>query len=224
MRAPLTNLLLAVMPALWPAAAQSEAYRPLDFALVISENKTRLNHGSTDVNTKIQRIGVAWQELYGERLRLGLLGGYSFVTQTGNPASAGLELDGYHAGIAFNADLIQRQRFTIFFAGAYVYERTKDERSAQSVDLSWSVPSARLGALVRLNEWVQLTGGMQYSYLEGRERVRGATNQTLDIDRRHETGWFVGLTLTVDANGGYVGISGQSGVERGGAIYFGRRF
>lgn len=197
---------------------------PIDFTLQISETKTAPRYGGTVVDTEVQRIGVYWQEYYRDRWRLGLRGGYSFVTQTGNAATAGLELDGYHAAVAFDVDLIQRPRFKWYAGGAYFYERTNEETSGQRITLSWHAPTGRIGAVVGLAGGVSLHAGVQHGYIAGQERLHGTVNQTTGVARPHDTGGFVGLELSLDADGGYAGISGQSGVERGAALYFGRRY
>lgn len=198
--------------------------RPIDFALHIGEGKTALAYANRSVDTTVQRIGARWQEHYGTRLRLAMRGGYSFVTQTGNDATAGLELDGYHAALAFDVDLFRRQRFKLYAGGTYLYERAKEETAGQRIELSWHEPTGRIGAVVGLGRDVELRAGVRHGYIAGAERLRGTINKTMGVGRRHATGAFVGLQLTVDANGGYVGVSGHGGIERGAAVYFGRRF
>jgi len=216
--------LLAACSALLAAPAAGEPYPPLDFALYVGHADIRFAYPAADVDTAIRRIGVGWREHYGERLRLGLFGGYSFVSQTGNAPTAGLDLDGYHVGVSFDLDLLQRRPFAIFAGASYMYERAKQEDATNHLRLTWTAPTVRVGALIRISETLRLTGGGQYGYVEGEERLRGSVNQTSRIERRHETGGFAALELTVDAQRGYVGIAGYSGAERGGTIYFGRQF
>lgn len=215
---------LVACPILGTTAAASDVYqRPLDFSLQLGETKSALDYGNVAIDTTIQRIGVAWREDYG-RIRLGLRGGYSFITQTGQPTTAGEQLDGHHAEISFDVDLVRRRPLTLYVGGAYLYERVKNDNNAQTVRLAWHEPSARLGALIGLTPALKLRGGLQYGYIGGQERLHGAINQTTAIGRRHDTGAFLALELTLDAEGGYIGIGGQSGIERGAAVYFGRRY
>jgi len=195
----------------------------LDFTVRFDQNKTDFDYGNITINTTIKRIGVYWNERFGERLRLGLFGGYTALTQTNNPLTAGLTLEGYHAGVALHLGLLQTQRLLLFFSADYTYQNVDDGNAGQSVDISWLEPSVRLGAAVRLNKTVRLFGGANYGYIDGQERDSGTTNQTIDFEHRRRSGGFFGVDLNV-GDGGYIGIAGRSGVNRSAEIYFKKLF
>lgn len=218
--------LLAIALAVAAVAANADAQRPaeppLDFSLYIGRAKTDLDYPGARVPTRIDRIGIHWRERY-RPLWLGLMGGGSYVTQTQHPATAGLELGGYHVGITFELDLYTAPTVRVAFGGGYLYERVDEDTSGNDVELAWHIPSAHLIAQWRLAPAVELYGGVRYDYMEGEERRRGATNSTLDIDHRAEAAGVAGMRLHLDRTR-YVTLEGNGGATRGVALYFGRRY
>lgn len=215
-----TALAMAAMVA--SADEQRPTEPPLDVALYIGRAKTDLDYPGARVPTRIDRIGIHWREQY-QPLWLGLMGGGSYATQTQHPATAGLELGGYHVGITFELEVYTTPTMRVAFGGGYLYERVDAETSGNDVELAWHIPSAQLIARWRLAPTVELYGGARYDYVEGEERLRGATNSTLDIEHRAETTGIAGLRLDLD-NTGYVMLEGNGGSTRGVALYFGRRY
>ncbi len=205
------------------AAPSADDYRPLDFSVYFNHHKTDLDHGGQRFATTVERIGIAWRESFGRDVKIGLFGGYAFVTQTDNPLTAGTELDGYHAGIALDAKLWQTGPLDFFFAGDFTYQHVDHDDTNQSVDLTWREPSARLGFDARVGPRVTLTAGALYGYIEGQERASGTISRTLDVERSARTGGFVGIAFHTDPSGS-ISITAQSGIKRGGALYFARRF
>lgn len=222
------RLLLIALALPWAAAADENAVslyaeRPLDFSLHFSQASLDLDDGNTRIDTTVERIGVAWRERYGERLQLGLFGGYAFLTQDNSPATAGRELDGYHAGFSLDLDLLTTEHVTLFLAAAWLYQRVDDGDDSQRVIISWNEPGVRLGARGLLGAGVRAYGGVRYADIDGRQRLSGTLNETRDIEQTDRTGGFFGLELLLEGDG-YVGLAAESGPDREVSLYFGRRF
>lgn len=218
-------LMALALPGLAGAADNGLALyseRPLDFSLRFSQASLDLDDGTARRDTSVDRITLAWRERYGERLQLGLLGGWSFLTQGNNPVTAGRELDGYHAGVSLDLDLYSAQRATLFLAAAWLYQRVDDESDSQRVVISWNEPSVRVGISGWVGGGVRAYGGARYGGIDGEQRLSGTLNETRAIAQVGRTGGFAGLELALERDG-YVGVA-ASGPERRVSLYFGRRF
>jgi len=198
--------------------------RPVDFSLGFSRHTLDLRAGGARFDTTVERIGITWRERYGARLQLGFTGGYSALTQTNNPVTAGRELDGYHAGVLLDFDVLRSERAALFFNAAWLYQHVDDDDGTQRIVLSWSEPSARFGAGALLGGGLWVYGGVRHGIIDGRQRLSGAVNETQPIEQTDRTGGFAGLELVLDREGGYAGLTAESGPDRSVGVYFGRRF
>lgn len=217
-------LLLALIST--TAAAESGDFyadRPLDFTLSLSHHTLTLDYGGTRVDTGVDRIGLAWRERFSDRLQLGLIGGYSFLTQTNNPPTAGLELDGYHAGFLFDLDLLTFKHSSVSLHGAWLYQKMDHNDGTQQVSISWREPSVQLGAAASVGDGVRVYGGLRYGTIDGQQRLSGTLNETRAIQQTERAGGFAGLELELEEDG-YVGVAAASGFDRRVSLYFGRLF
>jgi hypothetical protein len=194
-----------------------------DFSLRLARAKAPFDYGAQAIDTASRWLGVSLREQASEHITLGMYGGYAYVTQTNNPVTAGLELDGFHAGFSLHAVLVTGQYATLFYALNYTYQKVDHKRDAQTVVIDWSEAQAQLGAIVTLNRKWRLYGGGSYGYIDGEERISGAINRTTNFERPAHAGGFLGLDLNVDASG-YVGVEAKTGLTRGAEIYFKRRY
>jgi hypothetical protein len=197
--------------------------RPLDFALHLSNADIPIDDGTSVAATEVQRIGITWRERYGQHLQLGFLGGASYLTQRNNAATAGLELDGYHAGLSLDIDLYDDARANLQLSATYLYQRVDSDRPNQRVVIAWREPSARFTAGVALGGRLWASAGVRYGGIDGEQRLSGTVNQTRDVERRATTGSVAELELKLDDNG-YVRLTAMSGMERSVALHFGRRY
>ncbi len=195
-----------------------------DFAVLLGQDRADFDFGPIESDTTVKWIGVIYRERFGPRLRLGLQGGYSYLTQTDNPLTAGKELTGYHAGLLIDVALLQTRNFNLYFAANYLYRRVDDDTGGQRVELTWHDMRTRLGLAVRLGDTVRLHTGALYGRLDGEERDLGIIDRTVDFERTARPGVFLGVDLNVDNRGGSIGIEACSGLTRGGEIYFQRLF
>ena len=195
----------------------------LDFSLYFDRATTPLDYAGRTQDSTISRLGFSLREKAGKYVTLGLYGGNAWLTQTSNPVTAGIELDGYHAGVSLHAVLLRGQHASLYGALEYSYQKVEHKTDSQTVVIDWTQPQAQLGVMLTLTPQWRLYGGGSYGKLDGEERAGGTVNHTLAFERGARAGSFIGLDLTVDADG-YVGVEARSGVTRYGEIYFKRRY
>lgn len=220
------TLALGLLLGAAPAVADSRLYttdRPPDFSFSLSHHTMDLDYGGSRIDTTVDRIGVAWRERFGERLQLGLAGGYSFLTQSNNPPLAGRELSGYHAGMLLDLDLLSYERGGVSLHGAWLYQKMDDDNGMQQVVISWREPSASLRATARIGDALLVYGGARYGVIDGTQRLTGTINETRKISQTDRVGGFVGVQLNLEDNG-YIGAAAAAGFDRYTGVYFGRRF
>lgn len=219
----LTGLLLLppTVLAAGPITPPVEGGSNLDFSLRLASAKTPLTYAGRTQDTTSRWIGVGLREAAGKHIVLGMYGGYAYTTQTDNPLTAGLELDGYHAGLSIHGFLPLGRSAQLYGAFEYTYQRVKHEAETQNIVLDWVRPQAQLGVLAALSPRWRVYGGANYGKIDGEERANGSVNHTLAFDRGARVGGVFGIDLNWDA-GGYVGIELRSGIDRGGEIYFKR--
>jgi hypothetical protein len=209
------------------ACADDRAYpyvdRPVDFALRFSQHDFDFDYGTSRVDTSVERIGVSWRERFGERLQLGLIGGYSWLTQRNNAPTAGRELNGYHAGFSLDLELLRVADIDAFVNALYIYQRVDADDGSQRVVIATREPEARVGAGYTFANRVRAYGGLRAGRIEGEQRLSGTLNETRAIDETRKTGGFAGVELKLE-NDGYVGATAETGADRRVALYFGRRF
>jgi hypothetical protein len=197
--------------------------RPIDFSLYFSHHAFDLDTAGTKIDTSADRVGVTYRERYGARLQLGLLGGYTVLTQDNNPATSGRELNGYHAGFSLDLDLLQGERVDSFMSARWLYQKVDHDDGSQRVTIVTREPSFRIGAGLALGYGVRAYGGLRYTRIDGEQRLSGTLNDTSVFEATRKAGGFAGVELRLEGNG-YVGVATESGTDRNVAIYFGRRF
>lgn len=200
-----------------------DAGKSQDFSLRFASAAAPFDYGAQTYNTTIRWIDVSWREKTSEHVTLGMYGGYSYLTQTNNPATAGIQLDGYHVGFSLHGILLSGHRASLFYSAAYTYQKVDHTSDAQTVVIDWSEPQAQLGTIITLTKRLRLVGGGSYGYIGGQERASGTITHTTDIKRHSRAGGFLGLDWNVDPDG-YVGVEASAGLTRGGEIYFKRSY
>jgi len=215
---------------LFPALVQAAGPLPpphddktLDFSLRMARAKSEFRYDTATADTTIKWLGLSVREKVSPRLELGMFGGYAYVTQYQHPLTAGMELDGYHAGFSLHAVLLATPQATLYGVLDYTYQKVEHKSDVQTVVIDWSEPHAQLGGIVPLAKRWRLFGGSNYGYIDGEERASGTTNHTVGFKRAARAGGFLGLDLQTDIDG-YVGLEARSGLARGVEMYFKRRY
>lgn len=219
-------LLIIMLPAPAEAAGPlvpQDNYSALDFSLRFARTKVPLDYGNRTNDATSRWVGVSLREKAGKRVTLGMHGGYAWLTQNNNPVTAGIELDGFHAGFSLHAVMLQGRHASLYGALDYTYQKMDHKNDARTVVIDWAQPQAQLGVMLTLAPKWRVYGGGNYGKIDGEERASGSVNHTLTFERGAQSGGFLGLDLNVETDG-YIGIEARSGLMRGAEIYFKRRF
>jgi hypothetical protein len=192
-----------------------------EFSLQGGRADMSFDYNGTRVDTQLDTASLALRQRIAERVHLGVLGGWSALTQTDNPGTAGLKPTGFHAGISMDVDIVTRERWSAFGSVAYTYQRVDDDDAGQSVRLDWDEWRARLGGSVGLGV-TRFYGGASYGAVDGTQRNTGATDATTHFEISGEAGGFLGVDMRVDQDG-YIGVEGRTGLDDGWLLYFRHR-
>ena len=197
--------------------------KTLDFSLRMARNESEFHYDTATADTTSKWLGLSLREKLSPRLTLGMFGGYAYATQTRRPLTAGIELDGYHAGFSLHAVILATPQAIIYGALDYTYQKMDNKSDAQTVVIDWSEPHAQLGAIFPLAKRMRFFGGGNYGYIDGEERASGTTNHTVSFKHDARVGGFLGIDIQTDIDG-YVGLEAKSGLTRSAEIYFKRRY
>ena len=221
---PLLTVML-LWPASLPAATEVTGElgegKNLDFGVRFVSSRNSLEYGGPSHDTRVKWISAGWREPFGP-VQLGLRVGYTFLSQTGNPATQGLNLDGYHAGISLAFDIARYRQGRLFFSADYIYQIVRHEGTTQTVEMAWHDPRVNVGLYHGLGRQVFALLGVSYGRTRGQERLNNGVITTRDFSG-DDAGVILGLDI-VDNNKGTVGFVVRTGLDRGGSIYFKRIF
>jgi hypothetical protein len=194
------------------------------FELEFKRDQIPLNGGS---RLDVAGLGVRYSESSAVSLplalRLELTLGREAVNHEGDPASLGFQPDGYTAGINLN---IAARRWRGLEIGAdigYSYHAAKQQFNLQQLEIDWRQAEARAWLALHLNDTVKLYGCLVASNIDGRQTINSGTPSRLDFKNKENSGYCGGITIEV-GDGGYIGIEAESRHQRGGRLYFGRRY
>lgn len=197
--------------------------RPLDFSLRLSQHTLDLDYGGSRIDTSLDRAALLWRERYGTRLQLGLIIGYTSLTQTNNAATAGRELNGYHGGFSLDWELLRLGQSDIFVSADWIYQKVDYEYGGQKVVIVTREPNAQIGAGFRPVDNVRAYAGVRYGDIDGEQRQSGTVNETRKIKSAREAGGFAGAEFLL-RDGGYIRLDAESAADRSVAISFGKRY
>ena len=201
-----------------------ERDRTMDFSLYFTESKAPFDYDDGHTyDTTSRGIGLEAREKVGARLMLGMHGGYTYVTQSGNPLTSGIELDGYHLGLSLYGAFFESRRASLYYAFDYTYQQAENSNDRQSVTLEWGEPTAQLGASIMAGSQLRLFGGGGNGRIDGDERASGTINHTTDFSRSTRAFGFLGLDLKLDPNY-YLGIEAGAGLSRRAEIHVKRNY
>lgn len=213
-------VLLSSLPVQAALPELEENPSPQAFALRFSRVRTPL--GGTDDPSLVGSAGLSWQQVAASYLQVGVLAGYTAVTQTGRPLTAGMRLEGYHAGLVVRGLAWPRPFLQVLIETRYVYYHVKDTLAGQNVALDWQETEIAGGGIWYPLDSLRLFGSLHYGALDRQERAYGTMNHTLDFNT-NKGGGAVGLEFSVDPSGD-IGVQRSWGLHDGFTIYFQRRW
>ncbi len=192
------------------------------FELEFKQDQIPLSGGS---RLDVAGLGVRYSESSTASLplRLELTLGREAVNHEGDAASLGFQPDGYAAGINLNLAAPRWHRLQIGADIGYSYHAAKQQFNLQQLEIDWHQAEARAWLALHLNDTVKLYGCLVASNIDGRQTINSGTPSRLDFKNKENSGYCGGITIEV-GDGGYIGIEAESRHQRGGRLYFGRRY
>lgn len=219
-------LLAASASLLWRVASATEAAgfpeQPGDFAVRFVQYDVSLSDKGKTFDSTVKQISFGFREMFGERVRAGLFGGYSYLSQDDNPATAGEQLDGWHAGVALEVTAFRRKGFGLTAGTRYMYQRVDEDNLPAPVEYTWSEASLYASANVQIAPTLIFFGGVNYVSIDGEQRLSGSVQRTSRFDNA-QAGAFAGLDFEIEPRG-HVGVMAETGLRNGGQIYFMHRY
>jgi len=212
---------LSVTPAFGADYAfwQPTAKRDKNFAFEISSFDSVWNYEGADVDTRVERVGINWQETLSPKFHGGVNLGWINVTEFSSPIVEGGTIPGYFVGIDLRGLLIAQPRFQLATRLSATYNNALGGNDAALEELSWYDIEVALTAQIILGEHVGLYGGGSLAALDGRR----SGDTTIAFESKESESAFVGLDLRVDRSG-HIGFQVQTGRLEGGLLYFRRWF
>ena len=192
------------------------------FELEFKQDQIPLSGGS---HLNIDGLGVRYSESRAASLplRLELTLGREAVNHEGDAASLGFQPDGYAAGINLNSAAPRWRGLQIGADIGYSYHAAKQQFNLQQLEIDWRQAEARAWLALHLNDTVKLYGCLVASNIDGRQTINSGTPSRLNFKNKENSGYCGGIIIEV-GDGGYIGIEAESRHQRGGRLYFGRRY
>jgi hypothetical protein len=190
------------------------------FALEFSRDQIPLNTGGT---LDVDGMGIRFSEGSDLPLRLELALGYAGVSHNGDPAALGFQPDGYYLGITFG---VASARWHALQLGAdfdYSYHAADQQFNLQRLEIDWHRAAARGWLALQLNDIVKLYGCAIAVAIDGTQASNGGTPSQLQFKNAQRRGYCGGIKLEV-GNDSYIGLEVERRHQRGGRLYFGRRY
>ncbi len=193
-----------------------------EFTLQGGRADLALDYSGAKIDIQADMASLALRQRIADRVHLGLLGGWTAVTQTDSPLAAGLKPSGVHAGLSLDVDIITLERWSAFAGVAYTYRRVEDDAVGRAIRLDWDEWRAQLGGSIGLGT-LRFYGGASYGAVDGTQRTSGAADSTTDFEVSGKAGGFLGVDLRLDTDG-YVGVEARTGLDEGWLVYFRHRY
>lgn len=214
-------LALLVLSATAAQARTGTAGPELEVYLTREISDWRLEGGAS-VETRINRLGLSIRDHLADGLWVGIHGGYLGLTQSGNPATQGMDLSGWHLGTSARWRFLHAGALSLSLLGQYTYNEADDTAADQSTRYAWHEYGAGLESALRM-ESVQLRLGVDYTRVNGDEKATGPIRQTVSLSEDEPVTARAALDLLVDATG-RITFHMESGGRRGAGIGFARQF
>jgi hypothetical protein len=178
--------------------------------------------GGHRVETRINRLGMQISDHVTGGLWIGIHGGYLSMSQSGNPATQGMDLGGWFLGTSGRWRFLEAGPVALSLLGQYTYNDADSSLDNQRTRYSWHHYGAGLESAFRLDA-VQLRLGVDYSAVDGDEKASGPVQRTLSLSEDESVTSRAALDLFVDPTG-WITFQVESGGRRGAGIWFARRY
>lgn len=208
-----------------PAHARDDTDKPgyVDFALHLGRTSTTVHYPQEEIESSVKRLGISAYEEINSHLQIALLAGYAYLSQPDQTLTAGLNLQGFLAGVGLRSTVVRKGPVAVTASSNYIYQYVEDEEANQSVSIEWHELELRLGATVNITSNLAMVVGASRGWIDGEQRAKGTLTQTTGIEAKMQAGAFAGLDLDVGGDG-HIGFQLLRGMHDGFDIYFQRYF
>lgn len=214
-------ILLATFVGSVEAAYYPDYRNPFDFSLSLSKSDVDLQNDGNNHLAALDRISITVFTLVEPHVQFGFITGSSSLTLDNDPVTAGINLGGYHAGLAMRSYINNNPQ--IGFHANYLYQETKDETEDQTVTLSWHEWTAGISGRIILGQQLELSAGWSYHDVDARLRASGTIQQTKNLALESSSQGQMGIAWRV-SSGGRVGLTIQDGSYQQIEFRFSREF
>ena len=146
-----------------------------------------------DETLRLRRLGISLYEALGSSVRGGVRLGYTGFSQSGRPATAGLDPTGYFAELDFAGAWPNDGRLQAALEAGWRYTSVDDSDDTSEVELDWHTLELRPGLRFAPTPRLALAVGASLIAVDGSERTRGASPATTDISAAERGGGFLAL-------------------------------
>lgn len=215
-----------LLPAILLAPLSAQAgWNEIDAAsLDYNRYDTIFNTEGDPHETRVTTLGLtlvepAYRWVYG-----GLRFGYLDVSQDGNPATAGTNMNGGYFGVLLGVPFVDTDHFELTAQVEYNIYLARDEIDTQDTELEWTDAVGRLGAAFKYGT-VRISAGAFQHYIDGEQVRSGAVNDTarFEHDEDDANGTYAGIEFYLDRTG-RIGIHAEQGARDGVMLTFTREF
>lgn len=210
------GLLCALALATSPALAFDDN---VEAGLTIERTHLELRSGA---ELRTTRLNVFLIEQLHPSLALSLNGGPVLLTQHHNPDTAGMDLTGFHIGVAAHAEWFRQQPFGLAATVGYDYQYTDDRLDDRKARLELHAAQVELAALARLPS-TRFQLGVYALHLDGDETISGPINSNRAIKADRPFGGFLQADFQIDWTG-RISLRVDGGSKQAVGLTFARQF
>lgn len=221
MRGLLIGALCFACAAVAPAARAAEGSANLGAAITMARYQTGFDVGQAAYDGKVTEIGLALRQHFGDSFSMGMEGGYTDMSLSGDPATDNLSPSGYYGALDARYLLRLRAHLGLDFKAAGGYHRLSDAVGANSVVERWWSYSAAAGPRFS-TQYFGVEAGVVYRHASGREESSGSTG-TRTLQFENTTNPYLDLIFAL-TRGGTVTLHAEGGARRGATLVFGYLF
>lgn len=218
------SLALFLLPLLTasPAFALNER---VEIGVMVDRSHLDLRSGA---ELRTSRLTFMLAEEVQPWLTLNLHGGPVLLTARNNPATAGMDLTGYHIGVGARAEWFRQHPLGLTAGASYNYQQVDDEIEIDSgggerkTTITLHESRGELAALIRTPA-VRLQLGGYALYLDGDQTTSGPTASSSDIKADQSFGGFAQADFRVDWTG-RISLRLEAGTRQAASLTFARHF
>ena len=195
----------------------------MDFSLWISSADVRFENRERQLQLNLDRVGVELREQAETGLRYAALLGYAFVDDIQQPETQGLDLSGQYIGVELAYPLRVADKMEIQGVGHFIYQRVDGVRDDQEVSQRWRESAIGMSIWYRQTESVAFWLETQYVDVELSQQASGLVTRNAEFENSDTLSSRLGIDFST-GSGGWVGLYGSFGHNRGMQLKFQRKF